>query len=176
MANELCTTCQQLSFQLHLEKACKALGCTVKLLCYVSLHSAPVLHSQSIVVLRCAAHKGCHLCSLLLVALESSSRIRTDHRGEADDAVYVIFNCSNTGERYVTEEIIATCGNMIAVLPVTAVPRSRCDDPNFLSEFRGHYRYNYGLEDARHVKFRAIYTRRDNAVNDGYVGQASFYI
>jgi hypothetical protein len=162
MAHQLCYTCQNLSFKLHLRGDCKSLNCKVSDDTFIDLHSELVLHSSNMDELDAAAARGCHLCSLLSVGLHSASRIPTNlslwksHR-VSRESVHIFFTCSTSNIWEIFEEIIAICGDIVTSFPVARVPQTHCSEPGFFT-----LRNRPGPLDLRYVRFRALYLGQPN--------------
>lgn len=149
---QLCSQCQALSFKLHLREDCESLNCHVEDFTSVSLHSELLLHFSSMVELETSAGKGCHLCSLLTVGLQSASRIPTNRNAESRAGVYICFECETTNPHRATERLIATCGPVVTQFDVVDFPGNRCSEPNFASS-----KPRTGPPDLHDIKFRAVY-------------------
>lgn len=165
-AHQLCTLCQNLSFELHETlhgaESCPIPGCEANTLhLSSSLHSPPTPHYQSLDVLEESAAKGCHLCCLLSAGLRSASRIRTK-LSTLTSGIVLYFGCDTTSPAWdeVSENITAIYGDAVACFQVVALPDSQCSDPAFVDfnhdraiKFRTACLVNEDLEE---TSFRVI--------------------
>jgi hypothetical protein len=133
MAHQLCDRCRQLSFTLHRHEDCISQDCKNLRLTLYNAHSDLVRHFQHINDLEKSAKLGCHLCSLILVGLQSASTGLNNRTKVGRDAVYLFFECvmefpvsfdmtfCDKPRRYY-EQLTAFWGNTGSILPVVHMP------------------------------------------------------
>jgi hypothetical protein len=142
MAHQLCDRCRQLSFTLHRHEDCISQDCTDKnlRLTLYNAHSDLVRHFPHLNDLGKSAKLGCHLCSLILVGLQSASTCLNNRTKVGRDAVYLFFVCvmelpvsfdSRPPETFFDkpmryyEQLTAFWGNTGSILPVVHMPDVR---------------------------------------------------
>lgn len=161
--HQLCTVCQNLSFELHFEKACPSLNCEAKAIpLFAPLHSLPVPHHSSLTALELSASRGCHLCCLLWSGLQSASRIPSKYHSPCS-GVLLFFQCSPRFHHALpnSEHILAVCKERVAEFPVDELPETRCDDDGYLD---GGFVFE-GVSE-RALKFRAICMKEEEEESD----------
>jgi hypothetical protein len=140
--NVLCDSCSGMSFTLHDPKACKLFDCHYdakeeavssisrrrESLDDTNHHSEILVHSPNLAVVEASAQKGCHLCALLLFALDHS---RADLSTEFSSgkcqpgAVALLFVNVAYKNSLPEQELFVLCGNRKSVLSVANVPLSK---------------------------------------------------
>jgi hypothetical protein len=143
----LCNLCSSITFTLHEPDQCKSISCAYSLIWaadtsltsrrpfsdqILASHSLLYAHASSFLALKTSAQNGCHLCTLLVSALENShGRITKKNKEHLPfieaESVTLVYHA--TQGKTAKEELEVFCGARCSVLHICDLPppHAKCD-------------------------------------------------